>query len=86
MGTAGGEDRSLPAQGLQGGEEEPETSAWTRDTETTSPGHQGFSVRDEVSICWCVSEVTSESQSGLTQSLPLRGEEWPGFMYSFWEP
>ena len=36
--------------------------------------------------CWCVSGVTSESQSGFTQSLPLRAEEWPGFMYSFWEP
>ena len=49
MGTTGEEDRSLPAQGLQGGEEEPETSAWTRDTKTTSPGHQGFALTGEVS-------------------------------------
>ena len=27
-GTVGGEDRSLPARGPQGGEEEPEASAW----------------------------------------------------------
>ncbi|XP_060989327.1 ATP-binding cassette sub-family C member 4-like [Dama dama] len=47
-GTAGGEDRSLPAQGPQGGEEEPEASAWTRDAETTSPGHQRFSLRGAV--------------------------------------
>ena len=49
MGTAGGEDRFPQAQGSQGGEEEPEVSAWARDTETTSPGHQGFSLRGEVS-------------------------------------
>ena len=68
MGTLGEENRSLPAWDPQGGEEGPEDSSWTRDTETTSPGHQGFSVRDEVSICWCVSEVTSENQRGFTQS------------------
>ena len=72
MGTLGEENRSLPAWDPQGGEEGPEDSSWTRDTETTSPGHQGFSVRDEVSICWCVSGVTSESRSGFTQS-PERG-------------
>ena len=49
MGTESGEDRSLPAQGPQGGKEGPETSAWTRDTETTSPGHQGFALTGEVS-------------------------------------
>ena len=62
------EDRFLHAQGFQGGEEEPEVSAWARDTETTSPGHQGFSLRGEVSTCCCVSGVTSERQSGFTQS------------------
>ena len=36
IGTAGGEDRFPQAQGSQGGEEEPEVSAWARDTETTS--------------------------------------------------
>ena len=74
-GNVGGEDRSPPAQGPQGGEEEPEVSAWTRDTENTSPGHYGFSLRGEVSTCWCVSGVTSDNQSGFTQSLPLRGVE-----------
>ena len=68
MGTAGGEDRFPHAQGPQGREEEPEVSAWARDTETTSPSHQGFSLRGEVSTCWCVSGVTSERQSGFTQS------------------
>ena len=72
MGTAGGENRFMHAQGSQGGEEEPEVSAWARDTETTSPGHQGFSLRGDVSTCWCVSGVTSESRSGFTQS-PERG-------------
>ena len=69
------ENRSLPARGPQGGEEGPEDFSWTRDTETTSLGHQGFSLRDEVSTCWCVSGVTSENQTGFTQSLPLRGAE-----------
>ena len=72
MGTAGGEDRFPHAQGSQGGEEEPEVSAWARDAETASPGHQGFSLRGEVSTCWCVSGVTSESWSGFTQA-PERG-------------
>ena len=74
-GNVGGEDRFLPVQGPQGGEEEPEVSAWTRDTENTSPRHHGFSLRGEVSTCWCVSGVTSENQSGFTPSLPLRGAE-----------
>ena len=39
MGTLGEENRSLPAWGPQGGEEGPKDSSWTRDTETTSPGH-----------------------------------------------
>ena len=59
-------------------EKEPEVSAGTRDTENTSPGYQGFSLRGEVSTCWCVSGVTSESQSGFTLSFRLRGEEWLG--------
>ena len=66
MGTAGGEDRSLPAQGPQSGEEKPEVFAWTKDSENTSPGHRDFSLRGEVSTCWCVNGVTSENQSGLT--------------------
>ena len=86
MGTAGVEDRFLHAQGFQGGEEEPEVSAWARDTETTSPGHQGFSLRGEVSTFWCVSGVTSERQSGFTQSVLLRGEEWLGVMSSSQDP
>ena len=49
MGILGEENRSLPAWVPQGGEEDPKDSSWTRDTETTSPGHQGFSVKDEVS-------------------------------------
>ena len=65
-GNGSGEDRSPSAQGPQGGEEEPEASAWTRDTENTSPGYWGFSLRGEVSTCWCVSGVTSENQSGFT--------------------
>ena len=73
-GTTGGEDRTLPAQGPQSREEEPESSACTRDTETIFPGHQCFSLRDEVSTCWCISGVTSESQRGFTQSLPLSKE------------
>ena len=79
-GTAGGEDRSLPAQGPQGGEEEPEASAWARDTEAASPGRQGPSPCEMRSLpaCWCVSGVTSESKGGFAQSLPLRGEEWSG--------
>ena len=73
----------MHAQGSQGGEEEPEVSAWARDTETTSPGHQGFSLRGDVSTCWCVSGVTSESLRGFTQSFPLREEEWLGIMSFF---
>ena len=65
----------MPDQGPQSGEEEPEVFAWTRYSENTSPGHRGFSLRGEVSTYWCVSGVTSENQSGLTQSLPLRGAE-----------
>ena len=76
----------MHAQGSQGGEEEPEVSAWARDTETTSPGHQGFSLRGDVSTCWCVSGVTSESRSGFTQSSILRGEEWLGVMSSSQDP
>ena len=67
-------------------EKEPEVSAGTRDTENTSPGYQGFSLRGEVSTCWCVSGVTSESQSGFTQSLPLGGKEWLGVMSSSQDP
>ena len=74
-GNVGGEDRSPPAQGPQGGEEGPEVSAWKRDTEKTSEGHQSFPLRGEVSTCWCVSGMTSENQSGFTQSLLLRGAE-----------
>ena len=72
-GNVGGEDRSLPAQGPQSGEEKPEVFAWTKDSENTSPGHRDFSLRGEVSTCWCVRGVTSENQSGFTQSLLLRG-------------
>lgn len=43
-GTAGGEDRSLPAQGPQGGEEEPSAASWARDTQVTSPHHLGPSL------------------------------------------
>ena len=86
MGTLGEENRSLPAWGPQGGEEGPKDSSWTRDTETTSPGHQGFSLRGEVSTCCCVSGVTSENQSGFTQSLPLRGEVLLGVMSSSQDP
>ena len=80
------ENRSPPAWGPQGGEEDPKDSSWTRDTETTSPGHQGFSLRGEVSTFWCVSGVTSERQSGFTQSVLLRGEEWLGVMSSSQDP
>ena len=86
MGTAGGEDKFPQAQGSQGGEEEPEVSAWARDTETTSLGHKGFSLRGEVFTCWCISGVTSESWSGFTQSSILRGEEWLGVMSSSQDP
>ena len=66
MGTLGEEkeNRSPPARGPQGGEEGPKESSWTRDTETTSPGHQGFSLRGEVFTCWCVNAVTLKSLSG----------------------
>ena len=86
IGTAGGKDRFPQAQGSQGGEEEPEVSAWARDTETTSLGHKGFSLRGEVFTCWCISGVTSESWSGFTQSSILRGEEWLGVMSSSQDP
>ena len=80
------ENRSLPAWGPQGGEEDLKDSSWTRDTETTSPGHQGFSLRGEVSTCLCISGVTSESWSVFTQSVLLRGEEWLGVMSSSQDP
>ena len=80
------ESRSPPAWDPQGGEEGPEDSSWTGDTEPTSPGHQGFSLRGEVFTCWCVSGVTLKSLSGFTHSLPPSGEDWPGFMSSSWEP
>ena len=86
MGTLGEENRSLPAWDPQGGEEGPEDSSWTRDTETTSPGHQGFSLRGEVSTCLCISGVTSESWRVFTQSVLLRGEEWLGVMSSSQDP
>ena len=42
--NVGGEDRSLPAQGPQGGEEEPSAASWARDTQVTSPHHLGPSL------------------------------------------
>ena len=43
-GIARGEDRFLPAQDPQGGEEEPSAASWARDTQVTSPHHLGPSL------------------------------------------
>ena len=48
-------------------------TSWTRDPEPTSPGHQGLSLRAEVSTCWCVNGVTLKSLSGFAHSLPWVG-------------
>ena len=69
MGNLVGENKSLPAWGPQGGEEEPEGSSWT-----TTPGHQGFSLGDEVFTCHCVNGVTLKSLSSNDSVSP----EWGG--------
>ena len=70
MGTLGEEkENRSSAWGPQGGEEDPKYSSWTRDTEATTPGHQGFSLRGEVFTCWYVNGVTLKSLE-FTHSLP----------------